>query len=111
LKQYGGGAKIPFFWLGVIIMSDGGITKGYTFWATINIKGLGQDEVLDQKKLKELMLDIRKKLDPVNGEVVHSVTISKDKFEEPKLSISMRESPTTKEIRRKKRQEDDRDDG
>jgi len=69
-------------------MSDGGIGKGVSFWASIKISGdLKEDE------LKEVMQKIRGILNgaaggkPVNGRLVSAARLS-DKGGEPKLTVT-----------------------
>jgi hypothetical protein len=72
---------------GEIIMSDGGIGDGITFWATINIRG-----TLKPGQIKPITNAIRKLLNDMNvdGEIVHCARMSAP--EEPNLSISMKHS-------------------
>ena len=68
-------------------MSDGGILKGQTFWATIKMHGqLSQDELL--QSIEEVRVLLSKK--GRNGDLVHATrTYSQDT---PVISISMKES-------------------
>ena len=69
-------------------MSDGGIGKGVSFWASIRISGN-----LEEDELKEVIQKIRGILDgasggkPVNGRLVSAARLS-DKGGEPKLSVT-----------------------
>jgi hypothetical protein len=61
-------------------MSDGGIQKGHTFWATIRIKGrdVAAGEALSKEELKNVMNSIRQLLNSVKGNVVQSVQADSD---------------------------------
>jgi hypothetical protein len=69
------------------IMSDGGISDGIAFWATINIRGN-----VPKEKLKEITSGIRKLMadKKVDGEIVHAVRMSAT--DDPVISISMKPS-------------------
>jgi hypothetical protein len=68
-------------------MSDGGIQKGYSFWATINIKRAS----LPKEKLQEAMDKIRTILKDVDGDVVNCVQLTPD--QDPGTAITTRHSP------------------
>ena len=67
-------------------MSDGGIQKGYTFWATIRIAKEG----VPKETLKEAMDQIRKILETVDGDIVHCTQADTDQRVIPG---EMRQSP------------------
>ena len=79
-------------------MSDGGIQKGYTFWATIRIKGKGGSERMSKEQLQVTMTKIRDLLDQRGGDVVHCMQSDK---ETPTLLTEMRHSPKFREKKKK----------
>ena len=80
-------------------MSDGGIQKGYTFWATIQIKGSGSgSEKMSKEKLQATMNKIRDVLKEGGGDVVHCLQSDK---ETPTFLTEMRHSPKYREKKKK----------
>jgi hypothetical protein len=71
-----------------VIMSDGGIGNGVSFWASIKISG-----DLKKEELQEVMQKIKGILNgaaggkPVNGRLVSAARLS-DKGGEPKLTVT-----------------------
>jgi hypothetical protein len=74
-------------------MSDGGIQKGYTFWASIRITGdeTASGEKMSKEKLQGAMDKIREILKGVGGDVVHCVQMHSDG--QPVMGVEMRQSP------------------